>query len=74
LQYYTNITLGKRQFSVSIDTGRHVVLFVSLFYTFEFSPLTTVVPTCGLRITFSIRRILVSLPAFNMPSVAFLAI
>ena len=35
LIYYTNITLGEKQLSVSIDTGRRVVL--SLFLSFQLS-------------------------------------
>src|SRR5579863_6394452 len=41
LQYFTNITLGEKHFSVSIDTGRHVVFLVSFLPTTEFSSLTS---------------------------------
>ena len=71
LLYYTNITLGEKQLSVSIDTGRHVVLplFLSSCLNFQFSP----VLIYGLWTTFSTRTTLASPLAFNMPSVTFLA-
>ena len=71
LIYYTNITLGEKQLSVSIDTGRHVVLplFLSSCLNSQLSP----VPIYGLRTTLSTRMTLASPLAFNMPSVAFLA-
>jgi len=71
LLYYTNITLGEKQLSVSIDTGRRVVLslFLSSCLNSQFSP----VPIYGLRTTFPTRTTLASPLAFNMPSVAFLA-
>jgi hypothetical protein len=72
MQYYTNLTLGEKQFSVPIDTGRHVVPFLSLSERLNHR-LSRLVPTCGLRTTFSIRRIPVSLLASNMLLAAFLA-
>ena len=71
LLYYTNITLGEKQLSVSIDTGRHVVLPLSLSSCLnsQFSP----VPIYGSWTAFSTRTTLASPLAFNMPSVTFLA-
>jgi len=71
LIYYTDITLGEKQLSVSIDTGRHVVL--PLFLSSCLDSLFSLVPIYGLRTTFSTRTTLACPLAFNMPSVAFLA-
>src|SRR5712691_8461997 len=67
LIYYTDITLGEKQLSVSIDTGSHVVL--PLFLSSCLNSLFSLVPTYGLRTTFSTRTTLACPLAFNMPSV-----
>jgi hypothetical protein len=63
LNYYANITLGGKVFSVQIDTGRQAINTPFPYLTLNSSS----VPICGSRVTSPTRMILAFLLAFNMP-------
>jgi len=68
LNYLTNITLGGKLCSVTIDTGRQVYPL----FTIPLNLNVSLAPICGSRVMSPTRRILAFLLAFNMLSMASL--